>query len=53
MQTPGGQQEITVINESGLYSLILGSRKPEAKPLICLVSEIPIAVKSMGYRKTL
>jgi anti-repressor protein len=28
---PGGQQEMTVINESGLYRLILTSRKPEAK----------------------
>ncbi len=25
------QQEMTIVNESGLYSLILGSRKPEAK----------------------
>lgn len=31
VQTPGGQQEMTIINESGLYSLILTSRKPEAK----------------------
>ena len=29
--TPGGQQEMVTINESGLYSLILTSRKPEAK----------------------
>lgn len=27
----GGAQSITVVNESGLYSLVLGSRKPEAK----------------------
>lgn len=27
----GGEQELTVINESGLYSAILRSRKPEAK----------------------
>jgi len=26
--TLGGPQEMTVINESGLYSLILASRKP-------------------------
>lgn len=31
VQTLGGEQEMTVINESGLYSLILTSRKPEAK----------------------
>lgn len=29
--TPGGIQEMTVINESGLYSLILGSKLPTAK----------------------
>lgn len=29
--TPGGPQEVQAVNESGLYSLILGSRKPEAK----------------------
>lgn len=29
--TLGGKQSVSIINESGLYSLILGSRKPEAK----------------------
>ena len=29
--TPGGRQSMTTVNESGLYSLILGSRKPEAR----------------------
>jgi len=29
--TPGGRQELTIVSEPGLYSLILGSRKPEAK----------------------
>lgn len=29
--TLGGKQELSVINESGLYSLIMTSRKPEAK----------------------
>ncbi|SOB48619.1 BRO-like protein [Lactococcus piscium] len=29
--TLGGNQNITIINESGLYSLILKSKKPEAK----------------------
>ena len=31
MDTPSGQQEMTIINEPGLYSLVLRSRKPEAK----------------------
>lgn len=29
--TPGGKQEMQIINEAGLYSLVLSSRKPEAK----------------------
>jgi hypothetical protein len=29
--TLGGAQEMSIINESGLYSLVLTSRKPEAK----------------------
>jgi prophage antirepressor-like protein len=31
MHTLGGTQRLAVVNEYGLYSLILGSRKPEAK----------------------
>ena len=31
MDTLGGNQQITVVNESGLYHLIFLSRKPEAK----------------------
>ncbi|MCT7706823.1 MAG: Bro-N domain-containing protein, partial [Lactobacillus iners] len=29
--TPGGKQDLIVINESGLYSLILSSKMPNAK----------------------
>lgn len=31
IHTLGGEQTVSTVNESGLYSLILGSRKPEAK----------------------
>lgn len=31
IDTPGGLQESAIVNEPGLYTLILGSRKPEAK----------------------
>lgn len=31
INTPSGDQRMTIINEGGLYSLILRSRKPEAK----------------------
>jgi len=30
-ETPGGIQQVAAVNEPGLYGLILGSRKPEAK----------------------
>ena len=30
IHTPGGPQDMTVVNESGLFNLVLGSRKPEA-----------------------
>jgi prophage antirepressor-like protein len=31
IDTLGGTQEMQIVNEPGLYSLVLGSRKPEAK----------------------
>ena len=31
METPGGEQSVVIINESGLYSLILSSKIPTAK----------------------
>ncbi len=31
VQTPSGDQQMVVVNESGLYSMIFKSRKPEAK----------------------
>ncbi len=34
MNTPSGEQQITIINESGLYSLILSSKLPSAKKFI-------------------
>ena len=29
--TPGGEQDVTIINESGLYSLVLSSKLPSEK----------------------
>lgn len=29
--TPGGDQALLIVSEPGLYTLVLGSRKPEAK----------------------
>lgn len=31
MFTPGGKQQVPIINESGLYSLVLSSKLPTAK----------------------
>lgn len=31
METPGGAQDIAIVSEPGLYSMILRSRKPQAK----------------------
>jgi prophage antirepressor-like protein len=49
IRTPGGTQQMVVINESGLYSLILGSRKPEAKRFKKWVtSEVLPAIRKTG-----
>lgn len=49
--TLGGQQEVTIVNEPGLYSLVLGSRKPEAKEFKRWVTHevIPSIRKHGGY----
>lgn len=31
VDTPGGEQEMTIVNESGLYRLVMNSKKPEAE----------------------
>lgn len=49
VHTLGGEQKMTVINESGLYSLVLGSRKPEAKKFKKWVtSEVLPAIRRTG-----
>lgn len=49
MRTPGGDQEATIINESGLYAAILKSRKPEAKKFKKWVtSEVLPALRRTG-----
>lgn len=51
IDTLGGKQNITIVNESGLYSLILGSRKPEAKQFKRWITHevIPMIRKTGGY----
>ena len=49
--TLGGKQEMTIINESGLYSLILGSHLPNAKQFKHWITHdvIPTIRKTGGY----
>ena len=51
IHTPGGSQKVTVINESGLYALVLTSRKPEAKAFKKWVTSevLPSIRKTGGY----
>ncbi len=47
--TLGGKQQVTVINESGLYALVLRSRKPEARRFAKWVtSEVLPTIRKTG-----
>lgn len=47
--TLGGSQKLTIINESGLYALVLRSRKPEARKFAKWVtSEVLPAIRKTG-----
>lgn len=49
LETPGGKQPVTIINESGLYSLILSSKMPDAKVFKRWVtSEVLPAIRKTG-----
>lgn len=53
MMTPGGNQQVTIINESGLYSLILSSKLPSAKKFKHWVtSEVLPAIRKHGAYMT-
>ena len=53
METPGGMQNLQIINESGLYSLILGSKLPTAKEFKHWVtSEVLPAIRKHGAYMT-
>lgn len=51
MMTPGGKQNMTIINESGLYSLVLSSKLPTAKQFKRWVTSdvLPSIRKNGGY----
>ena len=51
--TPSGEQDMTVINESGLYSLILSSKMPKAKAFKRWVTgEVLPALRKNGVYET-
>lgn len=53
MMTPGGMQNMTIINESGMYALILGSKLPTAKKFKRWVtSEVLPAIRKHGAYMT-
>ncbi len=51
LDTPGGQQKITIINESGFYSLVLSSKMPRAKEFRRWVTAeiLPTIRRTGGY----
>ena len=52
VSTPGGRQEMLIVSEAGLYSLVLKSRKSEAKAFRRWITHevIPALHRSGGYR---
>ena len=53
VDTPGGMQDMTVINESGIYALILRSNKPEAEKFRkWITSEVLPAIRKRGAYMT-
>ena len=51
--TPGGKQEMSIISEPGLYSLILRSRKPEAKAFKqWIIHEVVPSIRKRGLYAT-
>ena len=53
IRTPGGEQQMLVISEPGLYSLILRSRKPEAKSFKrWIIHEVVPSIRKRGLYAT-
>ena len=53
VSTPGGRQRMSIISGSGLYSLILGSRKPEARAFTRWIShEVIRSIRKHGAYMT-
>lgn len=49
LDTPGGKQDMAVVSESGMYALVLSSRKPEAKAFRkWITNEVLPAIRKTG-----
>jgi len=54
MDTPGGIQDVIIINESGLYTLILSSKLPSARQFKHWVtSEVLPAMRKIGFTRSM
>lgn len=54
MDTPGGIQDVIIINESGLYTLILSSKLPGARAFKHWVtSEVLPTMRQLGFNNSL
>ena len=50
MTTPGGTQNMTIISESGFYSVVLRSDKPQAKPFRKWVTSVVLpSIRKNGF----
>lgn len=53
IDTPGGHQKMTIINEPGLYKVLLRSDKPQSKPLMRWVThDVLPSIRKTGEYKT-
>jgi prophage antirepressor-like protein len=53
IDTLGGKQEMAVVSESGMYALVMSSRKSQAKPFRKWVtSEVLTSIRKKGYYST-
>lgn len=51
--TPGGMQSMTIVNEPGLYNLVMSSRKPEAKAFKRWIThEVIPSIRKHGFYGT-
>ena len=53
MRTPGGDQAVTILSESGIYHALLKSRKPEARPFRRWVTQEVLPAIRRGARQIL